>query len=129
MIGLNQLGILSKNFLQLNHSHIIISFPAALQGNIVFLDGLVDRIQLGRLRLHPLDIFRSDIVFRLDIFADNPLAQGGNRLACLKINQAQKISCRYIQLVVLQASLQHIYGARQIADLGLVQPLIVINDR
>ena len=92
MIALDQLRILVQNLFQLDHRHILTALAAALQTVIVLFDGLVDHIQFVGVLLQPFDILGSDVVFRHDIFTDDPFTQRRYRLAGLKIHQSQQVS-------------------------------------
>ena len=73
MISLDQLRILVQNLAQLDRSHILIVLAAAFQRTVVFLDRLIDHIQLRLLRLQRRNILRRHIILRHNILADDPL--------------------------------------------------------
>ena len=127
MVSLDKLGILRQNLLELNRRYVFISLTAAFERFIIFLNRLINRVQLVRLCLKLLNILGGYIVIRHDILADDPFAQRRHRLAGLKIDQPQKISRLNVQLIKLQASLQQINRSGQIADLRLLQPLVIVQ--
>ena len=127
MITFDQLWILAQDLFQLDRRYIFVAFPAAFERAVVFLDRLIDHIQLRRLRLQLGNIFRGNVVFRHDIFADDPFAQRRYRFTGLKINKSKKISCLNIQLIKFETSAQHVDRSGQIPDLCLVQPKIIIH--
>ena len=73
MISLDQLRILVQDLAQLDCSHILIVLAAAFQRTVVFLDRLIDHIQLRLLRLQRRNILRRHIILRHNILADDPL--------------------------------------------------------
>ena len=106
MISLDQFGILGQNLFQPYGSHILMSFPAQVQGIIIFSDRLINCLKLIGISLQFIDIFCCQISGRLKIFADHPFTERRHHLTSLKIYQSQQISGLYIMFIINQALLQ-----------------------
>ena len=99
----DELRVQGQYLFQLDDSQILAVLIAIDQCLIVFLDGLVNGIQAGRIGLQNIDLIVRDIFLRPHIFADDPFAQCRNDLSGLKIHQSQQISGFDIVLIKFQA--------------------------
>ena len=127
VIALYQFGVLRQDLFELDHCHIFIAVMAVLQGYIIFLYSLVDDVEPVGILLKIFNIFRCNIVIRLDILGNDPLRQSCYHFTGLEIDKTQKISCRNVQLVKFQASPELINSSAQIPYLRLFQSLVVIK--
>ena len=99
----DELRVQGQYLFQLDDSQILAVLITIDQCLIVFLDGLVNGIQAGRIGLQQIDLIVRDIILRTHIFSDDPLAQCRNDLSGLKIHQSQQISGFDIVLIKFQA--------------------------
>ena len=125
MVALDQIRILRQHTLQLDDCHIVVTLAAVLQRLIVFMDRLVNDVQLVFIRLKPAYVKVRRIILRHDIFADDPLAECGNHLADLIVNKTEQVSGVDVFFIKFQASLQTGHRSGKVADACLLKPLVV----
>ena len=85
-------------------------FPTKRQRIVIFPNRLIDGIQFIGIRLETVDIFICKIFRRFQVFADDPLAEGGDHFSRLKIDQTQKISRLNVSFIIGKALFQTVYG-------------------
>ena len=126
LVGPDEPGVQGENLLQLDHRQVLAVLVAVYQGLVIFLDGLVDRLQPCGIGLHLIDIIICKILFGFQILADHPLTEGRYHFAHLKIHQSQKVPGFYIIFVEFQALPKTVDGSCQIPDTCFFQTVIII---
>ena len=120
-------GIDGKHLFQLDHSQIKTPLLAVDKRLIILLDGLVQIFQLAGIVLNCLNIIIRDVLLRLQIFAQNPLAESVHGFSHLKIDQSQQISRIDMKFIQLQTFSQTPDGSGQIPHIRFFQSVIIIH--
>ncbi len=91
-MSLNILRIHTENLSKLYDREVKAATLCQLQSLVKLLKRSGHSLNTALVGLKSVNIFISKIVCSADIFTDNPLGKSCCRLACLKVNQAEKVS-------------------------------------